>query len=390
MAFSTPIVAASGSKLPALCAPDRLCALSAKPAFLAPSSRRDSAPASHLSPDLAFNHTQHPRRHSHHPQQLPQYLFSGSPVQDPRVAKVISQSQGYSNSLLAAQSRPSGVRPASFHAAPPPSISPRSNRPPVPSFSNSAENLSTCQNLINQQPHRRIMSTSNLQDFSDLIDFPANLSADDFVSSSTLDFSSINGSAKMENSVTVSPKDLMLDAAFPPSTTFTDISTPPSFGSPGYFSQNTSPLVFADSELAPGHEQWDSLFPSDLPLPATTAKKVAHDLQTTVAPASSSPVKGNGSSPEESPRSGRPSIRHSSISGVKPRHREKPLPPIRYDPNDTTAAKRARNTEAARKSRARKVELQAQMEARIAELEASLAESREREAYWKSLAEARN
>lgn len=209
-----------------------------------------------------------------------------------------------------------------------------------------------------------------------------------------MDFTSINDPPKMGNPVTVSPKDLMLDAAFPPSTSFTDISTP-SFDSPGYFSQNTSPLFFADSDLAPGHEHWDSLFPSDthgsITLEKSTnyAQNLSHSIS--ASHSSSSPaLKSSDSSAEESPRpNGRSSVRHSSVSGVKPRHREKPLPPIEYDPKDTTAAKRARNTEAARKSRARKLELQMHMEAKIAELEASLAESRKREAYWKSVAEAR-
>ncbi|OJD17386.1 hypothetical protein AJ78_02516 [Emergomyces pasteurianus Ep9510] len=351
------------------------------------------------SSDLAFTYAHNPLRHSHQPQQpRVNHAFSGSPAQDPRVAKVISQSQGFSTSSSNNnQSSPSGVRPQSFYAASAPSNSPRSNRPPVPSFSNnSAENIS-CQNLNIQQPHRRIMSTSNIpQDFAELLDFPASLTAEDFVpSAGAMDFTSINDPSKMGNPVTVSPKDLMLDAAFPPSTSFTDISTP-SFDSPGYFSQNTSPLFFADSDLAPGHEHWDSLFPNDthssttLEKPTNYAQNLSNSISASTS--SSSPaLKGNSdSSPEESPRpGGRPSLRHSSVSGVKPRHREKPLPPIEYDPKDVTAAKRARNTEAARKSRARKLELQMHMEEKIAELEASLAESRKREAYWKSIAEAR-
>ncbi|QSS52301.1 bZIP transcription factor CpcA, cross-pathway control protein [Histoplasma capsulatum var. duboisii H88] len=245
-----------------------------------------------------------------------------------------------------------------------------------------------------QQPHRRIMSTSSIpQDFAELADFAADFTAVDFVSSpATPDFTSINHPTKMGNQVTVSPKDLMLDASFPPSATFTDISTP-SFDSPGYFSQNTSPLFVADSDLAPGHEHWDSLFPTD-PHGSTILEdpKTIQNLSNSISAShSSSPaLKGTDSSPEESPHPNcRSSIRPSSISGVKPRHREKPLPPIEYDPTDATAAKRARNTAAARKSRARKLELHMQMEQKIAELEASLEESRKREAYWKSIAEAR-
>ncbi|OJD22661.1 hypothetical protein ACJ73_05990 [Blastomyces percursus] len=387
MAFSTPIIAASGSTLHTLSS-GRLRAV--PQSFASTGFSQQYSAAYPQSSDLAFNSTQNSRRHSYHPQQLyNSHVYSGLPVQDPRVTKVISQSQGFSISSSSNQSSPSGVRPPSFYAASVPSNSPRVHRPPVPLFSNSAENISY-QNLNVQQPHRRNMSTSNIpQDFADLIDFPANVTAEDFVSSpGVIDFTSINGSVKMGNPVTVSPKDLMLDAAFPPSTSFTDISTP-SFDSPGYFSQNTSPLFFADSDLAPGHEHWDSLFPTETHS-STISEKPAKCPNSISASHSSSPAIRSNDSSDGSPRpNGRPSVRHSSISGVKPRHREKPLPPIEYDPADATAAKRARNTEAARKSRARKLELQMQMEQKIAELEASLAESRKREAYWKSIAEAR-
>ncbi|EEH41531.2 cross-pathway control protein A [Paracoccidioides lutzii Pb01] len=375
-----------------------------------------STPRTHpqTSSDLSLPCTQDPQRHLYHPQLPKNVVFSGSLVQDPRVAKVISQSQGFSSSSSSNQSNPSGVRPASFYAASAPSSSPRSNRPPVPLFNNSAENISY-QNLTSQQSCRRIMSTPSIPqgkcillspyhansckdvkanatpDFAELLDFPAHLGAEDLMSSAgTMDFTSINNSLKLTDTATVSPKDLMLDVTFPPSTSFTDISTP-SFDSPGYFSQNTSPLFFADSDLAPGHEHWDSLFPNDHSCSTIEKSNLIPTLPKPVSTSasSSSPALKGESSSEGSPRPGRSHLRHSSISGVKPRHREKPLPPIEYDPKDTTAAKRARNTEAARKSRARKVELQMQMEAKIAELEASLAESRKREAYWKSVAEAR-
>jgi hypothetical protein len=199
-------------------------------------------------------------------------------------------------------------------------------------------------------------------------------------------FTTVNEQVSIHPPGTVSPKDLMADpGSAPPSTSFTDMSTP-SFESPGYFSHNTSPL-FADSDLA--HEDWPPLFPvggDNFPFVNGDDAHVA-PAPSKPAPSQSPLVQTDSSS--GSPRSGRPSARHSSISGVKSRNREKPLPPIRYDVDDPIAVKRARNTEAARKSRARKVELQGQMEHRIAELEKSLEESRQREQYWKTIAEAR-
>lgn len=233
-------------------------------------------------------------------------------------------------------------------------------------------------------------------EFNDMFDFD-NLggkaepmfSPHDFSAAS---FATVNDPLTGQPPGTVSPKDLMGDSA-PPSTSFTDLSTP-SFDSPGYFSQDTSPLFAADAELGPGHESWDSLFPvndafSNSNLDEANLLTTSSKLSKDVPP--SSPMIRNGSSPGQSPSvsrgSGSGSGRQSSVSGVNSRRREKPLKPLNYDATDPVAVKRARNTEAARKSRARKVERQDQMERRIADLEKSLEEAMEREAYWKARAE---
>lgn len=193
---------------------------------------------------------------------------------------------------------------------------------------------------------------------------------------------------------TISPKDLMMDASAPPSASFTDLSTP-SFESPGYFSQDTSPM-FTEMEFPAGHEEWDPLFPTN----DTDAFSAAFDstnleVAATMPPPKASvppeslavppsPVVKNTSSPAPSPSPG--SVRPSTVAGVNARHR-KPLPPVKFDSTDPVAMKRARNTEAARKSRARKLQRTDQLESRIAELEKSLEESQKREQYWKALAE---
>jgi hypothetical protein len=202
-------------------------------------------------------------------------------------------------------------------------------------------------------------------------------------------FNHISFAAVNDPSGTISPKDLIMDASAPPSTSFTDMSTP-SFESPGYFSQDTSPLYPVDTELAPGHEEWDSLFPVNdgfSTIAFDDARMVA-PLPPKAASTASPMIRTTSSSPGQSPNVGRGSGKHSSVSGVSARKREKPLPPLQYDVQDPVAVKRARNTEAARKSRARKVERQDHMERRIEELEKSLEESRQREQYWKTLAEA--
>ncbi|EYE92743.1 amino acid starvation-responsive transcription factor GCN4 [Aspergillus ruber CBS 135680] len=196
---------------------------------------------------------------------------------------------------------------------------------------------------------------------------------------------------------TISPQDLMMDASAPPSASLTDLSTP-SFESPGYFSQDPSPM-FTELEFPPGHEQWDPLFPTndtDAFSAAfdSTAMEVAAAMpppKASVLPVPPSPVVNVPSSPAPqlapSPSPSRASsTKPSSVAGVNARQR-KPLPVIKFDSNDPVAMKRARNTEAARKSRARKLQRQDELEHRIAELESSLEESQKREAYWKALAQ---
>ncbi|KAJ9191120.1 transcriptional regulator family: bZIP [Paecilomyces variotii] len=327
-----------------------------------------------------------------HQQQQP---LSGSPVQVPRVSRLITQSPGFTTSNSYRFSPSSRKHPLHrrFYAASVPSNSPQPTRPPVPLF------YSTRNPSSNQKPqsqHRRVMSASNIaQDLPELFDLSTNTFGTEFESGpeSTM-FSPqqfINGGFVVGNDPlgcqptgTVSPKDLMMDASAPPSTSFTDMSTP-SFESPGYFSHDTSPMFPADPELAPGHEEWESLFPSNDGFAALDELSIPVALPSKPAPPAE-PMIRKSSSPGQSPAPRTPSTKHSTTAGI--RKREKPLPALKYDTNDPVAVKRARNTEAARKSRARKLERQEEMERRIAELEKSLEEAHQREEYWKALAQA--
>jgi hypothetical protein len=176
---------------------------------------------------------------------------------------------------------------------------------------------------------------------------------------------------------TISPKDLMMDSSVPPSGTFTDLSTP-SFDSPGNFSQNPSPM-FTDMDVQ-GHEDWPSLFESsehmnafdiaslDVAAVLAAEQPKKPSLRVSVAPSSpASPAPKRSSPVRSSPVPASGGVKHSSISGVSARSR-KNLSPVEFDPSDPIAAKRARNTEAARKSRAKKMERQAVSERQIEEL----------------------
>ncbi|OJJ82117.1 amino acid starvation-responsive transcription factor GCN4 [Aspergillus glaucus CBS 516.65] len=330
------------------------------------------------------------------------------------VTRPLPQSTGFPQSSLSSsfnRSNPSVRKYASrYHAASVPFNSPH---PPVPLF-NSAGRYSAWNHQYKKQlqlqnyQRRRLMSQPNLAQGLEMSgffnDIPSHPFGDDFDATmlspqqfSTAGLGPVPDSIAGAPSGTISPKDLMMDASAPPSASLTDLSTP-SFESPGYFSQDPSPM-FTELEFPPGHEQWDPLFPTndtDAFSAAfdSTAMEVAAAMpppKASALPVPPSPVVDVPSSPAPqlapSPSPSRASsAKPSSVAGVNARQR-KPLPVIKFDSGDPVAMKRARNTEAARKSRARKLQRQDELEHRIAELENSLEESQKREAYWKALAQ---
>lgn len=184
---------------------------------------------------------------------------------------------------------------------------------------------------------------------------------------------------------TVSPHDLLVQDPFssaPSSAALTALTSPSLYNeSPDIDSFDASPN-FGNVDFDGTGDSWYPLFPdesshsdlqfakSDLSLAEALSDKVSAvvDQDATVESRKKAAV---------SPSSGR---RHSSIAGVNPRKRDKPLPPIVIeDPNDTTAMKRARNTLAARKSRERKAMHVEDLMSRIATLEAEVD-------HWKSIA----
>jgi len=176
----------------------------------------------------------------------------------------------------------------------------------------------------------------------------------------------------------------------PNSTALTNLTSPSMslYDSPGFDNYETSPM-FAnqDHELdIGGDDPWFPLFPDANR--GIDESKVANSSSD--SPTGDSPLEVSEElEVQEHLRKGRsqskpsPPNKHSSISGVSSRKRDKPLPPIVVDdPNDAIAMKRARNTLAARKSRQKKMEKVEELEGRVAELEV------ERD-HWKNLALAR-
>ncbi|KAL2803056.1 hypothetical protein BJX63DRAFT_440443 [Aspergillus granulosus] len=337
------------------------------------------------------------RRHSVNLQQQ----FASSPVQVPRVNRLVPQSAGHPLSTTL-RSSPSNQKHllrwfAASNSAPaaPNSTTIVNNRPPIPLFNNSTNSPTKNQymQLIN---HRRNLSTPNMaQDTSDLFSLPSDQLGDELSFADAGMFSPQlipTGFVAAKDgdmpSGTVSPKDLMMDSSAPPSASFTDLSTP-MFESPAW-SEDTSPLFDTGLDLAAGHEHWGSLFPEELPMSFDPAAlEIAASLSQEVKPEpSASPAVKSVSSPVRSPVVRGSATKHSTVAGVNARQR-KPLAPIKYDESDPAAVKRARNTEAARKSRAKKLERQEDMERRIQELQQELADAKRTAEYWKTLAESR-
>ncbi|QIX01694.1 hypothetical protein AMS68_007211 [Peltaster fructicola] len=243
-------------------------------------------------------------------------------------------------------------------------------RPPVPLFhANSTGNIPA-------------MGGANVAYHDTMGDlFEAGSSFGDFHMFSN-DFTAVNAPG------TVSPKDLM-NGSVPPSTTFTNLTTPGStYLETPDDSYEASPLYNDNLGNAFDYSETNNFFPDlDALVPMGRTASSSSVSHVVVHPG------GPASARKRSVAPASPAIRPSSVAGVNARKRDKPLPPIMVDENDPVALKRARNTAAARKSRARKVEERDVLEARIADLEAQLRDSQTENAalsgerdYWKAKA----
>lgn len=195
------------------------------------------------------------------------------------------------------------------------------------------------------------------------------------ISSRDLDVGSVPGSTHLD---TVSPGELLIRDQFsaPNSTAFTNLTTPSDFGeSPEFENYEISPN-FGDVDTG-STDHWFSLFPeSTVTDQATVSVKSPTEVPAELENFETDSLPRKSSNSPPSSHHGR----HSSVSGVNSRRRDKPLPPIIVDdPNDTIAMKRARNTLAARKSRERKAQ-------KLEELEEKIAKLVEERDHWKRMA----
>jgi len=208
--------------------------------------------------------------------------------------------------------------------------------------------------------------------FSDLEDFTAFGGGD----SSVYDMS--RSASSSTNMGTVSPSELLIGDQFmsaPNSSAITALTSPSIYNvSPEMGDHyDVSPSFETTDAWDPNPDSWTSLFPE--------SGHTAQHLGVEHSPASDDiDIDLSATRRKSSNVSPKGSSRHSLVSGVNARKRDKPLPPIVVDnPEDTVAVKRARNTLAARKSREWKAAKMEEYEAEISRLEA------ERD-FWKAQA----
>ncbi|RYP51693.1 hypothetical protein DL768_002994 [Monosporascus sp. mg162] len=261
----------------------------------------------------------------------------------------------------------------------------RPPRPPVPLFTEGIGNQQTATKMDLHGKHLLLLTASDSgqssyeTDALNMDDFPpleGGASTTAYSSPGIPAYDMTASSASSTNLGTISPQDLFRDfTSAPNSTSLTNLTSPSLYNeSPAFDSLDISP-AFDVGDFGNNTDPWFPLFP-----PENTAVSIAAADQ---SPAQQSeelevvekaPRRKSSNSPTTSHG------RHSSVSGVNSRRRDKPLPPIVVDdPSDTVAMKRARNTLAARKSRERKAQRLEDLEEKIMKLE------QERD-HWKRIA----
>ena len=331
------------------------------------------------------------RRHSSH--QSTRRNSQHSPaVQNQRVAQII-KATGHQPSSPTVNANRYG-HPFYASSAPSSTISlnqqSRPNRPPVPLFHQSTGSVPTAkmmnaagsyQDGSSQISHLCLPISPTDVDLDDFTAFEggANTAFSSPAMPSNFDFSG-SASSSTSNLGTVSPHDLLVNEPFmsaPNSSALTALTSPSINESPDFDSYDVSPNFGTADFEGPSADAWYSLFPAaepNVPEPSVEASPAQQSEDFDMP--ERSPVSGRRKSGHSPPTS----TRHSSVSGVNSRKRDKPLPPIIVEnPTDTVAMKRARNTLAARKSRERKAQRLEDLEEQIAKLEA------ERD-HWKNIA----
>ncbi|CAO2650421.1 Nn.00g017130.m01.CDS01 [Neocucurbitaria sp. VM-36] len=335
-------------------------------------------------------------------------FFTSSPRLSATTEYDITRIRASSDGLRALRPASSGLPTAShFYANSAPSSTTEfqqpllRQRPPVPLFSSSSNNLSQLNNVANMTGTMRHHRESELKltmpadlNSNNSFDSGANLmpgfQSGGFNMDQVAAFTAINDHSVGTGSLrTVSPHEVFNTfESTPPSTAFTNLTSPDIDQSP-FISDSfeCSPMFQGEPMISNTTADWFSLFPEEETKTVETMfapAPVSLPLERTI---SSQSMERSGSSSNGSPLVLDSSFRRKSsvtnspaTNGIsKSRRRKGPLPAISVDPSDKIALKRARNTLAARESRQRKFDHVSDLERRNSELEAELEK-------WKSIA----
>ena len=272
---------------------------------------------------------------------------------------------------------------------------PNRTRPPVPLFTNNS--TGKVQQLSHHESGKMEGKFDNVPELYSLShplsDFRLfeGLSGDVSWGEGTACFTPVTISSTTTGTTrTVSPKDLVLSA--PPSSAITNLTSPSLQESPFDIcdSYETSPL-FPSDENVPISQGSFPLFPEVLSESSDALQRSVSFQSFEGSSSNDSPSMHNlgiscKPSIDISPHISGAPVKHSTVSGVKGRRRNKPLAPIVYDPKDKTAVKRARNTESARQSRQRRYEWEEKMKEQLADREAEIEELKKDGDRWKQIA----
>lgn len=130
---------------------------------------------------------------------------------------------------------------------------------------------------------------------------------------------------------------------------------------------DVSPM-FEDAEL--DSDNWKSLFePSELEIPFIKKENVSAVSIPSEHDSSCSPEPASGSKRSAFEADLTDTVDHMGLTAYNRKQRQLPLSPIVIESGDPVAAKRARNTEAARRSRARKMARMSQLEDKVDDLQ---------------------
>lgn len=261
----------------------------------------------------------------------------------------------------------------------PPTMSVSQSLPLDEGFARNAKVSNLHESFFEKFSVSQVAAEENWASVAALGDALSPLSATDSPAFRTIDGTFHSPAFAPEASGTISPRELVSSVATTVSNVFSDLEQSPLFGDADLGDVATWESLFNDtpesreqttesvvprmsSETAPGN-----VLPSSVVSSVTSSPVVAMSLFERSPSVESISAAGSKRKRSEAPYGDKKDAYGITVYNRKPR--SQPLQPIAIeDSSDCVAVKRARNTEAARRSRARKMERMVQLEERVEQL----------------------